>query len=141
MYYIYLLTHKRCVEHSENGDIYDTKVLGIYTTRIKAQAAIEFFVKKPGFCDYKDNFIIQKRKLLGDRQKEIRAVFLVEHERFLYDDVYRKEFLCICYDEDSANGIINAEKQKSQYAEDIDEYEVIEYDLDAHSIYWSEGFD
>lgn len=56
-------------------------------------------------------------------------------------NVYRKEFLCICSNEEDANGIIAAAKQKPQYAEGMDEYEVIEYDLDAHSSYWSEGFD
>ena len=141
MHYVYLLTHRRCVEHNEkDGDIYDTKVLGVYITARKAQEAIAFFSGKVGFQDYKNDFYIQKRKILGNRHIAIKSVFLVEYERFLYDDVYCKHFLGICSDEQTANKVINIAKQKSRYDKTLEEYEVIEYDLDSHSAYWAEGF-
>lgn len=141
MYYVYFLTHRRCIEHQEDGDVYNTKVLGIYTAKRKAEEGILFFSQKTGFCDYKNDFYIQKKKLLGDIQKSVRSVFLIEYEHFLYDDIYHKEFLGIYSNENSANDAVELLKQKHGYDEHMEEYEIIEYDLDAHSTYWSEGFD
>jgi len=137
MYYVYFLTHRRCVE---GDDVYDTKVLGIYTAKSKALSAIDFFREKEGFCDYKEDFYIKRKKLLGNREKPISSVFLIEYERFLYDRVYHKEFLGICADEKTADVIVALSKERSHYPEGTEEYEVIEYVLDRHSEYWSEGF-
>ena len=131
MYYVYLLTHSRCVELCEqDGNIYDTKVLGIYSSHKKAIDAIAFFSQQVGFRDFKDDFHIQKKKILGNTVKEpIHSVFLVEYERLLYEDVYLKRFLGICADEQTAQGVISISKQKSRRNNSFQEYDIIEYEL------------
>ena len=143
MYYIYLLTHRRCVEFNErDGAIYDTKVLGIYSNYKSAKEAIAFFGEKVGFRDFKNDFCIQKRKLFGNDTKEPKtSVFLIEFERLLYDNLYTKQFIGICADEQTVQEIIAISQQKMKYNDATDDYDIIEYVLDEHSTYWSEGFD
>lgn len=142
MYYVYLLTHKYCVESNEkDGDIYaNTKVLGVYSRLKKARGAIDFFSALVGFCDYKDDFYIRKMKLYG-KENSSNTVHLIEYERFLYDDLYTYDVLGICADEQTANEMIEKARQNSHHDESTEEYDIIEYELDKHSEYWGEGFD
>ena len=58
---IYILMH----EYELDG--YDTlKILGVYSEQILAEQAQARFVIEPGFCDYKDGFVIQESQVDKD---------------------------------------------------------------------------
>jgi hypothetical protein len=50
----FLLSH----DHELPQDCTDTKVIGLYSTRANAEAAVKFLSTKPGFCKSKSGFQI-----------------------------------------------------------------------------------
>jgi len=58
---IYILSH----EYERDG--YDTlKILGVYSERNLAEQARARFEVEPGFCEYKDGFVIHKSEIDKD---------------------------------------------------------------------------
>lgn len=42
------------------NDVEETKIIGVYATREKAEKVVECYKFKPGFLDYKDEFVIDE---------------------------------------------------------------------------------
>ena len=55
----YLLQHER-------PDTEHVKVIGIYSSEMEAQAAVDRLRQQPGFCDYRDGFHIEGYELNKD---------------------------------------------------------------------------
>lgn len=55
---VYQLKHKRKVEFVNNEWVYDSKLIGYYSTKEKALETIEKYKSIKGFCDYPDDFYI-----------------------------------------------------------------------------------
>lgn len=53
--YVYLLQHSYEIDEVE-----ETKILGIFISKAKANAAIKYFIQQPGFKDYPNDFYIDK---------------------------------------------------------------------------------
>lgn len=58
----YLLQHGRY----DDGDAADVRVIGVYSSRSAAQAAIERLKEQPGFRDFPDAFTIDEYRLDDD---------------------------------------------------------------------------
>lgn len=59
MKYVYMVEHSRKVEE----DVYDSKLLGFFSTKEKAEQAILEYKTVIGFRDYPDDFRIEKFKV------------------------------------------------------------------------------
>ncbi|HHX58141.1 MAG TPA: hypothetical protein GX710_09010 [Clostridiales bacterium] len=73
MYYVYLVQHSRPIvndEYNESDDVYDTKIIGIYSTKEKANIVIKRYKTLEGFCDYPNNFYIDKYNIDEENWKE-----------------------------------------------------------------------
>ncbi|AKT43472.1 DUF7336 domain-containing protein [Chondromyces crocatus] len=66
MKHVYILTHE--YEASEGVD--ETKMIGVYSSKEKAEMAITRLITQPGFRDYKDCFNISKTTLDEDHWTE-----------------------------------------------------------------------
>lgn len=55
---VFLLQHSYEIDGSEQ-----TKIIGIYSTRDKANAAVERFKALPGFCWYPESFYIDEYEI------------------------------------------------------------------------------
>lgn len=93
MRYIYKLTHRKLVETGveTSEKIYDTKLLGFFSSRKKCKEIIPLYLEQPGFKDYPDDFCIEKIEADVDEYNEIPGefgdyVFFVSHE--WYDGEY-----------------------------------------------------
>ena len=139
--YVYILKHARVVDYDEDDPIKDSKILGVYSSLIKAKNAINFFAELPGFIDYPNDYDIMKKRLYCDNAKNHENVFLIEHEKHLYDDVYEKSLLNLYNNEKDALEYIETQKNKHDFSQESEKYEIIEYSIDKHSEYWGEGFD
>ncbi|MFT9078181.1 hypothetical protein, partial [Ethanoligenens sp.] len=87
MDYVYMLKHSRVVEESlgNNEKVHDTKLLGFFSTKEKAKAAICFYLEQPGFKDYPDDFVIQQLEADVDDYHDTPgelglSVFYLSHE-------------------------------------------------------------
>ncbi|GLJ00315.1 hypothetical protein [Sphingobium sp. BS19] len=54
---IYLVKHAHSIEYS-GDDIFESKIIGIFSSKLKAEEAVKILKNKPGFVDYPDDFII-----------------------------------------------------------------------------------
>lgn len=63
---IYLVQHEYELENGSD----ETKVIGVYSTRENAEAAVFRLVEQPGFCDRPDNFHIDEYDLDKDHWAE-----------------------------------------------------------------------
>lgn len=55
---VFILQHSYEIDESEQ-----TKIIGIYSTRDKANAAVEKFKTLPGFRDYPESFYIDEYEI------------------------------------------------------------------------------
>ena len=55
---VFLLQHSYEIEESEQ-----TKIIGIYSTRDKAESVIERFRNLPGFCDHPESFYVDEYEI------------------------------------------------------------------------------
>ena len=53
---IYLLEHSRPISQDELDE--DYKIIGFFSSMEKAQSALKYYKKLPGFCNFPDNFNI-----------------------------------------------------------------------------------
>jgi len=59
------------VEHSyENDDCEEAKLIGVFSTKEKAEQIVKQYKKLPGFKDFPDNFYINKYELDVSEWKE-----------------------------------------------------------------------
>ncbi len=77
MTFLYRLLHKRKVEKDTDGSwICDTKEIGIYSTRKKAEETIERYKTITGFQDYPDDFVINEVELdFDDYEYEVKKAW------------------------------------------------------------------
>ena len=70
--YIYILKHKHKVA-TDGDDVFDTKLIGGFSSEIKALQTIEKYKSIEGFKDYPDGFIIEKIEIdYDDYEFEMR---------------------------------------------------------------------
>lgn len=62
MRFAYKFEHKRLVEVDNETEekTYNTKLLGFFKSEENCQELIPEYIKKPGFCDYPNDFFIEK---------------------------------------------------------------------------------
>ncbi len=63
---VFILLHER----KKDLDNEDVKIIGIYSTKEKAEKTIDKFKKLPGFKDYPDSFNIDEYELDKDNWTE-----------------------------------------------------------------------
>ena len=69
MKYIYSLKHTHEVTTGQN----DTKFIGTYSSREKAEEALEITSKQPGFCECPEGFYIEEYKIDEDHYMKLRS--------------------------------------------------------------------
>jgi hypothetical protein len=52
---VYLLQHSYVLNEAD-----ETKIIGIYSSREKAEMIVEYYKVKPGFSEHKDDFFIDE---------------------------------------------------------------------------------
>ncbi|WP_433659360.1 DUF7336 domain-containing protein [Nocardia sp. CA-128927] len=62
MNYVYLVNH----EYQPEGGDCDVKEIGVYSSEVEAQAAIERLSPKPGFQDHPDSFVVHRYEIDKD---------------------------------------------------------------------------
>ena len=79
-----------------DNEYYDTKFIGIYSSRYNALCAIEKFSKLPGFCDFKTGFHIETVKVkLNYRKLKKGIVYLLTVTKALdKDEITILYFVC-----------------------------------------------
>ena len=65
---VWVLQHSRLLDAGE--DVYETKLLGIYSSQEKAETAIERYRRLEGFRDYPDDFYIDRYEVDEDNWSE-----------------------------------------------------------------------
>ena len=66
------MTHVFIVHHnaSEDGLDEDVKLIGVYRSRVDAEAAVTRLRPQPGFCDHPDGFEVSEYELDKDHWTE-----------------------------------------------------------------------
>lgn len=70
---MFVLHHVR----DPDGDA-DAKLLGLYSTRVDAERAVQRFLARPGFADHPDGFVIDQYTV--DEDKWVDGFFSVAQE-------------------------------------------------------------
>lgn len=139
--YVYVLKHARIVGYDKGQPLRDTKILGIFSSLVKAKDAINFFAVLPGFIDYPNDYVILKKRLYLDDINSDKTIFLIEYEKYLYDNIYEKSILNLYNNEQDALGYIKTQEELHGFSQETEEYDIVEYYMDKNSEYWGEGFD
>lgn len=127
---LYLLYHRHWIDE----EYYDTKLIGIYSSKSIALCTTEKFSNLPGFCDFKTGFHIETVNLKAKKLKK-GTLYLLTVTKVLDDDeitvsyracsnVIFARLLCI------VQSIILYVKRQKIY---IDKYNIDEDN-------WTEGF-
>lgn len=88
----YKLEHKRVIDDDFNVDeVYETKLLGFFSSEEKCRKAICNYLEQPGFKDYPEDFVIEKVEANIDDFNDIAgdfnsSIFYLAHE--WYDGEY-----------------------------------------------------
>jgi hypothetical protein len=61
--YVYRLEHKKKVEPDGDSWVYDSKLIGYYSSVEKAEKTIEKYKNITGFKDYPDDFYIKELEI------------------------------------------------------------------------------
>lgn len=139
----YMLIHKRLVEiHSDSENVYSTMLLGFFSSDIKCEEAIQYYLKKPGFKDYPDDFKIKTvyadvddfNSIVGNF---IKSVFYLSHEYndSGYDYVSNLGFYS---SEKRAVAALKRYKAGDEYVNCPDGFSIDKYEIDHTE--WNEGF-
>ena len=139
----YMLIHKRLVEiHSDSENVYSTMLLGFFSSDIKCEEAIQYYLKKPGFKDYRDDFKIKTvyadvddfNSIVGNF---IKSVFYLSHEYndSGYDYVSNLGFYS---SEERAVAALKRYKAGDEYVNCPDGFSIDKYEIDHTE--WYEGF-
>ena len=78
---LYLLDHRNWID----DEYYDTKFIGIYSSKSKALSTIEKFSQLPGFRDFKTGFHIETAKIKF-KNKIMKKVYLLTINKVLDGD-------------------------------------------------------
>ena len=139
----YMLIHKRLVEiHSDSENVYSTMLLGFFSSDIKCEEAIQYYLKKPGFKDYPDDFKIKTVYADVDDfniivENFIKSVFYLSHEYndSGYDYVSNLGFYS---SEERAVAALKRYKAGDEYVNCPDGFSIDKYEIDHTE--WNEGF-
>lgn len=145
--YIYILYHSRIVDFDNEGaPIVDRKDLGCYLKKSKALEAVERYKRLPGFCEYPEDFEIDKRRIYFDGKDngniEFDQVYMVEHE--FEDESNNCEVVTrIGVYADKKDAINEKEElmSKPPFSRHPNGFVIYEEILDEDAIIWNEGFD
>jgi hypothetical protein len=55
---VFLVKHAHSIEGAEN-DVFETKIIGIFSSELKAQEAVNSLKNQPGFVDYPNDFSVE----------------------------------------------------------------------------------
>lgn len=115
MQVVYLLKHRRLVDEEIDADenVYDTKLLGFFTSKEKCNEAILFYQEKPGFKDFLTDFQIEEIEADIDDYNDVAGEF-DEFVYFLSHEWYDGEYdyvSCLGYYSDAQK----AEEAKEKY--------------------------
>lgn len=93
MKFVYKLTHKRVVEiEKETGEkIYNTKLLGFFSSRQRCNEAISFYQNILGFKDYPEDFLVEEIEADVDDYNDVPGEF-DEFVYYLSHEWYDGEF-------------------------------------------------
>ncbi len=127
---VYILYHNRWIDEY----YYDTKMIGIYSSKKKVQKIINKYLTLPGFSDYPNGFNLKFCQIRSKRIKN-NTVYLLTGARFVDDDelsnyfgVYTNRLLPMLI---SLKNMLD-KKSISQ------KYYIDKYRLDEN--HWEEGF-
>lgn len=82
--FVYKLEHCRNVDDS----FVSTKLIGYFAQHDDCKQAMELLRRKPGFCDYPDDFYIFEINVIGSQDcDELTVVYDLTYERILNDDL------------------------------------------------------
>ena len=80
---LYLLDHRHWID----AEYYDTKLIGIFSSRSIALNIVERYSKLPGFCDSKFNFHIETFDVSQNKKKIKKGtIYLLTTTQVLDDD-------------------------------------------------------
>lgn len=143
--YVFYVTHKYLVMVDSDGvDINEVKEIGVYSSRQRAQQAIQRFSTLPGFSSYPEGFAIAKERCYfctSDKKSDLLYLFSPYYEEYLAEadcDYYKRGSFFEA--ESDAEAVIEKWKEASNSAHTNGEYATIEYTLDKDIGMWSEGF-
>lgn len=139
MKYVFKLIHNRKVEEP---DVYNTFLIGFYSTRENAEKTIEKFKLIDGFKDFPNDFSIEKERVdegivEEGALDELASVFFLSHtyEEGEYDfDSYLGIFSSL----EKAQRELNYLKNIPEYKEHPDDFHIDEYKIDEDN--WGFGF-
>ena len=139
----YMLIHKRLVErHSDSENVYSTMLLGFFSSDTKCEEAIQYYLKKPGFKDYPDDFKIKTvyadvDDFNGIVGNFVKSVFYLSHEYndSGYDYVSNLGFYS---SEERAVAALKRYKAGDEYVNCPDGFSIDKYEIDHTE--WNEGF-
>lgn len=141
---VFQLEHKRFCEMDENtGEkIFDTKMLGFFSSLQKCDEVIRYYVTQPGFCEYPEDFYIEEIEAnvddFHDKAGMFRKyVYYLTHE--WYDGEYDIVTTFGCYS--SMKKAKAAEIQyrlEPDFAEHSEGFCIDKYEID--KMEWKEGF-
>lgn len=142
--YVYELRHIRLVQIDKRTGqkIYDTKILGFFSSEEKCEEMISLYLEQPGFKEYPDNFMINEIKADVDAYNDILGEFDT-YVYFLSHEWYDGEYDYISY-LGYYSDLQKAEEAEQKYCR---EPELVEHPegfcIDRYEINrrkWTEGF-
>ena len=141
---VFQLEHKRLCEMDEitREEIFNTKMLGFFSSEKKCNEAIDYYLTQPGFCEFPESFYIEEIEAdLDDFNEEAgefcQYVYYLTHE--WYDGEYDYVTTMGCY-----SSLEKAKEAEQNYRLDPDLVDhpegfcIDKYEID--KMEWKEGF-
>ncbi len=147
--YVFKLNHSRIVGiDSDNDELRDSKVLGLYSSRSEAYSAQERFRLLNGFRDFPNDFSIEKRRVNLDssvaKLTSGMKIYLLTNE-FSQEEYDWVTDLGLFTSFEEVNETISRScsrvYRKKKYLNDRDNYIIGVLNLDRDNIFWDEGFE
>ena len=141
---VYLLLHRYFVEKciSNGKDIFESKLLGFFSSINKCEEAITFYLEQPGFEEYPDDFVIKEVEANIDDFNDIVGefngkVFFLSHE--WYDGEYDYiSYLGYYSDYGTAKKMKEKYSVETEYLRYPEGFVIDKYVIDKRQ--WEEGF-
>ncbi|MBR2718673.1 MAG: hypothetical protein IKB78_05165 [Clostridia bacterium] len=142
--YLYHVTHQYLVETDTDGSpINETKEIGLYTTKMLANQAIERFKALPGFCDYPECFSIAKQRCYlkkAESRDQLSVIYSPYHEVYLPDsDCDLVTTGCLFDTHEEATEVLEEWKASGICVGGEENFNVLEYQINGDG-FWREGF-
>lgn len=142
--YLYHVIHQYYVETDTDGSpINETKEIGLYTTKLLANQAVERYKVLPGFRDYPDCFSIRRQRCYvrqAESRDQLSVIYSPYHEVYLpdsYCDLVTTG--CLFDTHEEAAEVLEEWKASGSFSGGEENFGVIEYWINEDSS-WREGF-